>query len=171
MYSDHGFNEEIIDQYLGTLYNLKTLLHIKKELGDYVDITDRYFGYNPCCDSGFVYFCSVIAIIFSLSEEQEIIIAEEFYTRQDFLDKYPDIPSGDIDEEIEVAEILLPAAYVDICEKVAKDISKDTSFSYRRINETTSHIYFCADEWPFREDLFDFFIRVRKIAEGMEVAA
>lgn len=167
----HGFDQEIIDQYLGTLYNLKTLLYIKKELGDCVDITDRYFGYTPyCCDSETVFFRSVIAIIFGLSEEQEINIGEEFYTREDFLNKYPDLPSNNIDEDCEVAEILLPAAYADICEQVAKELPENT-FNYRRIDETTSHIYFCADEWPFREDMFDFFIRVRKIAEGMEVAA
>ncbi len=172
MYPDYyGFNEELIDQYLGTLYNLKTLLYIKKELGDYADITDRYFGYSPYCgDSEAVFFRSAIAIILGLNEEQELNIAEEYYIKEDFLKEYPDIQE-DIKEEIdEIAELKIPAVYADICEQI--EIPKDSGeFRYRRINEKFSHIYFAADEWPFREDLFNFFIKVRKIAEGLEVAA
>ncbi len=172
MYSDYSFNEEIIDQYLGTLYNLKTLLYIKKELGEYADITGRYFGYSPYCgDSEEVFFRSAIAVIFGLSEEQELNIVEEFYTWEDFLNEYPDILHDDLDQDIEMATILLPAVYADICEQVAKNLPKDSGFNYRRVNKTTSHIYFCSDEWPLREDIFNFFIKVRKIAEGLEVAA
>ncbi len=172
MYSDYygGFDDELIDQYLGTLYNLKTLLYIKKELGEHADITDRYFGHTPCCDSGEVFFRSTMAIILDLTAEQELSISEEYYTNEDFYKTYPDIPKeNDFDE---ITELVIPAVYSDICEQVFKTFpQKSGEFKYRKINKKTSHIYFPSDEWPFREDLFNFFIKVRKIAEGLEVAA
>lgn len=155
------YDEEIIDRYVGILYNLKTLLRIKEELGDSVDITDRYIGWCPCCDSEETFLRSSISIILDLNYQQESVIRVEYHTLEDFVKTYPDIRNNEIQDE--VTEIVFPSVYADICELVYEALPEKI-FTYGKIDNETSHIYFITYEWPEFQDIVDFFIEVRKAA-------
>jgi len=165
-----GYDEEIIDQYLGTLNLLQIMLDIKKELGSNADIAGRYIGCCSCCDCTHLFLSNIITVALGLNDEQGSIITVDYWVYEDFIEKYPGIKILD-DEGDEMVEIIFPTVYADICEQVYNSTpDKEKNFSYRKIDDNISHIYFQCFKWPEFEDFSDFFMKVRKIALGRDAS-
>ena len=108
------------EEILQRMWNLLTLLDIKKQLGDLVDITDRLFGYLLYHEEGNAPFVfSTLAVIFALSEELEARIEDSQWSSKDWeAEGYPHMDSEYIysvyvpfecsKEEMEAAFALIP---------------------------------------------------------------
>ncbi len=88
-------NDEMQEEILQRMWNLLTLLDIKKQLGDLVDITDRLFGYLLYHEEGNAPFVfSTLAVIFALSEELEARIEDSQWSSKDWeAEGYPHMDS------------------------------------------------------------------------------
>lgn len=153
------YDEEMIDQYMGVLQHLKTLLWIKDELGDNVDITDRYIGYCSCYDSETTFVRSGISVILGLTDEQETLIEVEYHDFDEFEKIYPGVLHSERSDE--VTQIVIPLVYEEQCKAVIESFS-DERFTYSKIDDKTAQICYFTNEWPCYEDILEFLVQVRK---------
>jgi len=167
LYYDEEHNREL----LINLDNLLYLLHIKKRLGDKVDIKDRLFGYcgcGECTNSPFIF--STIAVILDLSEAEEREIEENFWDVQDWQENNPGYQNKLNPEEVEtVWEVIVPCSYA--AEEIIERIDNQTVsiLEVREDSAGNKYFYLAADCWETTEyDILDIFIQIREAAESLK---
>lgn len=173
MYYDIFKDEEVGFEYELRLFNLTTLLEVKKEFGDVVDISDRLIGSCSCGNcTNMPFLFSVIAVILSLDEIEENFM--DYWTGDmgELLEDYPDLNQDIMSGEDVVLAIMFPKTeYHDIILEVLKEYNPTTPFHYQEIKEDTCFIISEAwlSEFEYIEELVRFFTLVRKKSLGMEV--
>lgn len=177
-------SEEMQDEILQRLFNLRALLSIKKRLGDLVDITDRLFGYMMGCEQGnSVFIMSTVSVVLSLNEILEEKINEFYLSAEDWiLEGFPEV------EYAEIYGLFVPMPYPQIQEALVQLsqenanelqgqslIIKDVNYSSEELIRATVHndgLLFYTDLNIFPMDycvdtILDVCIKLREIFEGI----
>lgn len=175
MYCDIFKDEEVGFEYELRLFNLTTLLEVKKEFGDVVDISDRLIGSCSCGNcTNMPFLFSVIAVILSLDEKDESFLDYWAETVENLFKERPElnVDTLPIDRDDEAFIIIFPkTSYHEVILEVLKEYNPTTPFHYQEIKEDTCFIIFEAwlSEFEYIEELVRFFTLVRKKSLGMEV--